>query len=65
MVNLITRLDQTDIFLTDITGKQVFSKTIASAGQSVIGLNNLPNGIYTVKFQHEEGLSIKKLVLNK
>jgi PKD repeat protein len=65
MVNLITRLDQTDIFLTDITGKQVFSKTIASAGQSVIGLNNIPNGIYTVKFQHEEGLSIKRLVLNK
>ncbi|MFT4526857.1 MAG: PKD repeat protein [Bacteroidia bacterium] len=64
-VNLITRLDHTGISVSDITGKLIISETGTAAGKTTLELSDLPNGIYTVKFQNEEGISIKKLVLNK
>ena len=64
-VNLITRLDNTIITVSDITGKLIMSETALSAGKTVIELEDLPNGIYSVRFQHEDGVSTKKLVLNK
>ncbi|MFT5920079.1 MAG: PKD repeat protein [Granulosicoccus sp.] len=64
-VNLITRLDHTDITVSDITGKSMIFKSVVASGKTTMELKDLPNGVYTVKFQHEEGSSIKKLVLNK
>lgn len=65
LVNLITRLDNTTISVFDVAGKLINSETATKAGKTVLELTDLPSGIYTVRFQHEDGVSSKKLVLNK
>lgn len=57
-------LEFKNIQIIDVTGNIIFEK-IVEGFKNVININNLANGIYTLKISGEYGAAIKKLVIVK
>ncbi len=49
--------------ITDITGKIIFSKDVASNVSTKIDISNQPAGIYFIKINTETGIYTKKLII--
>ncbi len=64
-VNLSTRLPATQVEVFDLSGKQVYYAIINPTNNKLVDLSDQAEGVYTVRFQHETGISVKKLVLTK
>jgi hypothetical protein len=64
VVNVVTRLDDTSVLISDLTGKTVMSRTISRSGRTTFDLSGLPNGLHSVRFSHEEGISTQKLIVS-
>ncbi len=55
---------QTEVHIIDLNGELVFSKVLNNKNE-IITTNDIPNGIYNVQFIHNNGMTNKKLVVNR
>lgn len=62
----ITSATDANISVCDVTGKNVMLETVANAGKTQqIDLAGFANGVYIVKIQSNDFITIKKVVLSK
>ena len=54
---------QTEVFLNDVTGRTLFSKTIAGSGKQTLDVSGFSNGIYFLKLKTDYGVATKKIVI--
>jgi uncharacterized repeat protein (TIGR03803 family) len=59
----LTEVKETELTLYNMMGNLVFYKTIQD--KSTIDLSEFTDGVYTLQLKNENGISTKKLILNK
>jgi hypothetical protein len=65
-VQMINETEQLEISLLDLTGREIFTELYASPGpafRQYFDLNELPNGVYLMKFGSGGASIIKKVIL--
>ena len=54
---------EAEVFLNDVTGRTLFSKTITGSGKQTLDVSDFSNGIYFMKLKTDYGVATKKIVI--
>ena len=64
VLNVLVSTNAT-VELLDMNGKLVISQNVNANVKQEINVDNLANGVYTIRIQNNEFLSTSKVVINK